>query len=191
MRLYILARREARRSRQEPRTEMKEGMTRTERLRVNGAALPGSNAVDRLLGSEWTYRFVRLGLALLFIYGGAAKLVDPKAFARVISGYNLVPEGMLAAVAIGLPLVETIAGIGLALDKKGSLAAIAGMLSMFVFVLWYGILMDLGVDCGCFGFEELEGRKSLWNAFYRDVLLLAIVVPFLYLSRRYRARKNH
>jgi|WetSurMetagenome_2_1015567.scaffolds.fasta_scaffold34874_2 uncharacterized membrane protein YphA (DoxX/SURF4 family) len=168
--------------------ERKDITARPERLRVNGAASTLSIAVGALLGSEWTYRIIRLGLALLFLYGGLTKLADPKAFARVISDYNLVPEGMLAVVAIGLPLLETVAGLGLVFDRRGSLAAIAGMLGMFLFVLWYGILMDLSIDCGCFGFEELEGQQSLWGAFYRDVLLLGGVVPFLYLSRWYRTR---
>jgi uncharacterized membrane protein YphA (DoxX/SURF4 family) len=167
---------------------MKETVAPSKRLQQNGLLSVLAAGVKGLLGNEWTYRVIRLGLALLFLYGGLTKLADPKAFARVISDYNLVPEGMLAVVAIGLPLLETVAGLGLVFDRRGSLAAIAGMLALFLFVLWYGILMDLSIDCGCFGFEELEGQQSLWGAFYRDVLLLGGVVPFLYLSRWYRTR---
>jgi uncharacterized membrane protein YphA (DoxX/SURF4 family) len=167
---------------------MKETVAPSKRLQQNGLLSVLAAGVKGLLGNEWTYRVIRLGLALLFLYGGLTKLADPKAFARVISDYNLVPEGMLAIVAIGLPLLETVAGLGLVFDRRGSLAAIAGMLALFLFVLWYGILMDLSIDCGCFGFEELEGQQSLWGAFYRDVLLLGGVVPFLYLSRWYRTR---
>ncbi|RXM22016.1 DoxX family membrane protein, partial [Citrobacter sp. AAK_AS5] len=59
------------------------------------------------------YRVVRISLAALFLYGGGIKLLDPKAFARTISAHDLVPEPLLPVVAIGLPLVETIAGLGL------------------------------------------------------------------------------
>lgn len=169
---------------------MKETVAPSNRLKQNGFLSVLTAGVKGLLGNEWTYRVIRIGLALLFLYGGLTKLADPKAFARVISDYNLVPEGMLAVVAIGLPLLETVAGLGLVFDRRGSLGAIAGMLALFLFVLWYGILMDLSIDCGCFGFEELEGQKSLWSAFYRDLFLLGFVVPFLYLSRRYRARSE-
>jgi uncharacterized membrane protein YphA (DoxX/SURF4 family) len=50
----------------------------------------------------WPYRIVRLALAALFIYGGAIKLFDPKAFAATISAYDLVPETFLPFVAVCL-----------------------------------------------------------------------------------------
>jgi uncharacterized membrane protein YphA (DoxX/SURF4 family) len=138
--------------------------------------------------SPWTYRLVRFVLAALFIYGGGVKLLDPKAFAVTISAYNLVPEPLLPVVAIGLPLIEVLAGIGLLFDLRGSLATIFALLAMFVFVLWYGILKNLDVDCGCFGPEELAGQGQLWSAFYRDLVLIGFVVPFLYASRWMRER---
>ena len=136
----------------------------------------------------WSYRIVRISLAALFIYGGVLKLVDPKSFARTISGYGLVPEMLLPAVAIGLPLIETIAGIGLLLDIRGSLALIASLLGMFLLVLGYGISLNLDVDCGCFGADDLARQASLKQAFWRDVVLFGVVVPYLYLSRRLRSR---
>ncbi|MEN6432794.1 MAG: MauE/DoxX family redox-associated membrane protein [Smithella sp.] len=136
----------------------------------------------------WSYRIVRTALAALFIYGGVGKLIDPKAFARIISGYGLVPEMFLPVVAIGLPLIETIAGIGLLLDIRGSLALIASLLGMFLFVLGYGISLNLDVDCGCFGADDLARQASLKQAFWRDVVLCGVVVPYLYLSRWMRSR---
>lgn len=143
---------------------------------------------ESILASPWLYRLLRFGLAILFIYGGMMKLFDPKEFARAISAYDLVPEMLLPFVAIGLPLLETAAGIGLLFDIRGSLTVISGLLSLFVFVLGYGILGDLNVDCGCFGAEELAQQDSLRQAFYRDLVLVGIVVPFLYLSRWIRSR---
>lgn len=141
-----------------------------------------------LMVSPWSYRLVRFALAFLFIFGGGIKLLDPKAFAATISVYNLVPEPLLPVVAIGLPLIEVLAGIGLLFDIRGSLATIFGLLALFVFVLWYGILKNLDVDCGCFGPEELASQGKLWNAFYRDLILVGLVVPFLYASRWMRDR---
>jgi uncharacterized membrane protein YphA (DoxX/SURF4 family) len=140
--------------------------------------------IAKIFALSWLYRIVRFGLAALFIYGGIIKLLDPKGFARVISAYDLVPEPLLPVVAIGLPLIETLAGIGLLFDIRGSLTVISGLLGLFVFILGYGILNDLNVDCGCFGAEELAQRDSLLLAFYRDLVLVGIVVPFLYLYRR-------
>jgi uncharacterized membrane protein YphA (DoxX/SURF4 family) len=136
----------------------------------------------------WSYRIVRIALAALFIYGGVLKLIDPKAFARTISGYGLVPEMFLPVVAIGLPLIETIAGISLLLDIRGSLAVIASLLGIFLLVLGYGISLNLDVDCGCFGADDLAKQTGLKQAFWRDVILGVVVVPYLYLSRRLRSR---
>jgi uncharacterized membrane protein YphA (DoxX/SURF4 family) len=140
----------------------------------------------KMLASPWLYRIVRIGLAVLFIYGGAVKLIDPKAFARVISAYDLVPEMLLPVVAIGLPALETLAGLALLFDIPGSLAGITGLLVLFVMVLGYGIIGDLDVDCGCFGAADLAKRDNLRQAFYRDILLVGVVAPYLYLSRRIR-----
>lgn len=135
----------------------------------------------------WPYRIVRLALAALFIYGGITKLIDPKAFAAIISAYDLVPETFLPIVAIGLPLIETIAGLALAFDRPWGLHLITLLLALFVFVLGYGILGDLNVDCGCFGLEDLDKRAGLREAFYRDLVLIGIVTPYLYLAQWVRA----
>jgi len=145
------------------------------------------NIFRQVLVHPWTYRIVRLALAALFIYGGVIKLFDPKAFAATISAYDLVPEALLPVVAIGLPLIETIAGLALVFDRPWGLHLITGLLALFVFVLGYGILGDLNADCGCFGADDLKKQASLREAFYRDLVLIGIVAPYLYLSRRIQA----
>ena len=123
--------------------------------------------------SSKVQRIIRFSLGVIFIYAGFIKLTDPKAFAKVISLYDLIPESLLAPVAIGLPILEILAGIGLLFAVRGSLSIIFGLLVMFVFVLWYGILKNLDIDCGCFSPQELKSQASLWHAFYRDVAMIA------------------
>jgi len=133
---------------------------------------------------------IRIGLALMFLYGGALKLMDPKAFARVISAYGLVPEMLLPVVAVALPLLETLAGLALLFDRREGLAVISALLLSFVAILGYGIFIDLDVDCGCFSADDLTTRQGLRHALYRDLFLVGVVVPFLYLSRWLRSRKS-
>jgi len=135
----------------------------------------------------WLYRVLRILLGCLFVYSGAVKLYDVKGFARMISQYDLVPDLLLAPVAIVLPVIELMAGIGLVFEVVSALSMISGMLVMFVIVLWYGMLKDLDVDCGCFSTEELRGQQGLMRAFYRDVGMLAVCV-YLYLYRYFRVR---
>jgi len=107
----------------------------------------------------------------------------PSLFAATISTYHIVPEPLLPVVAIGLPLIETTAGLALLFGRIWGLHLITGLLAMFVFVLGYGILTDLNVDCGCFGAEELDKRAGLRAAFYRDLVLIGLVCSLsLYLQ---------
>jgi uncharacterized membrane protein YphA (DoxX/SURF4 family) len=149
-----------------------------------------SRYMHNLLSLIWPYRIVRLALSAVFIYGGVIKLFDPKAFARSISAYDIIPEILLPVFAIGLPLVETAAGIGLLLDIRVALAVISSLVLMFVLVLGYGISQNLDVDCGCFGAEELSRQAGLKSAFWRDISLLGIVIPYLYASRSLRKLKT-
>lgn len=113
--------------------------------------------------------------------------MDPKAFAATLSHYDLIPEMLLPAVAVGLPALEVAAGAALLFSVRGSLEVITSLLVLFVFVLGWGILNDLNVDCGCFGPEEVAGQQSLRQAFIRDLLLVG-AASFLYYTRRTRAR---
>ncbi len=144
--------------------------------------------LHRMLASPRLYLAVRVALALLFVYAGALKLMDPKAFARIISHYGLVPEPLLPVIALGLPALEVMAGIALIFDVRAGLYTIAGMLLLFVGVLGYGVINDLDVDCGCFGPEELAEKKGLAQALYRDLGIVG-AVGFLFWSRSARRRK--
>ena len=72
-------------------------------------------------GLTWLYHFLRLALACIFIYAGVIKLLDPRAFAHAIAQYDLVPEGLLPLVAVGLPALELLAGLGL-IWKSGAVS---------------------------------------------------------------------
>ena len=131
---------------------------------------------------SWFSLLLRMGLGLVFIYAGVVKLLDPKAFARIISQYDLIPSALLPVAAIGLPVLELLAGIGIILAVRGSLTLTFSLLILFVTVLWYGILKNLDVDCGCFSAEDLKSQSGLWQAFYRDLVMIGAAV-FLYLFR--------
>jgi uncharacterized membrane protein YphA (DoxX/SURF4 family) len=143
-----------------------------------------------LLHTPWPYRVARLGLSLVFIWAGTVKLMDPRAFARTISGYGLLPEFLLVPAAIGIPVLELVSGLGLAFDVRGSLKVIGGLLLLFLGVLGFGIIRELDVDCGCFSAEELRSRDSLRIAFYRDLVLMG-VVSYLFCRRWVQARMKN
>ena len=74
--------------------------------------------LQQWLVHPWPYRIVRMALAALFIYAGIVKIIDPKAFAAIISTYDLVPGTLLPVVAIGLPLIAAVS-LGLMMWNPG------------------------------------------------------------------------
>ncbi len=146
--------------------------------------------VRRLLLATWLSRVVRIVIASLFLWSGLTKIFDPRGFAVVIDAFGLIPETWVMAVAVGLPILELIAGIGLLCNVTGSLTLIAGLLAGFMALLAYGILLGLDVDCGCFGPEDPEAIAfhGLRTALYRDLFIMAGIV-YLYGWRYHRSIK--
>ncbi|MFH1595091.1 MAG: MauE/DoxX family redox-associated membrane protein [Pseudomonadota bacterium] len=132
------------------------------------------------------YQLLRVGLGCLFVYAGFIKLLDPKAFAHSLAQFDLLPERLLPLVAVGLPALELLAGLGLVLEVRGSLSTIAVLLGLFLLVLGYAILMELDIDCGCFTVDEINAKNSVKLAFRRD-LLLGGAILFLFWRRRVQA----
>ena len=135
--------------------------------------------------SDWIYRLTKWVLGGIFIYAGGIKLFEPTTFAVLVEAYGIIPENMLMLMAVLLPALEVIAGIGLLFDIRGSLSAIALLLLLFIAVMGYGIWMGLDVDCGCFGPEdpEAEAFHGLRLSLYRDLIMCAGVV-YIYVWRR-------
>jgi len=140
-----------------------------------------------LFGSAWPYRLVRIGLGLVFVWAGALKLLEPRAFARTISEFGIVPDPFLPVVAIGLPALEFLAGLGLVFDIRGSLKFVCGLLVLFLAVLGFGIANNMDIDCGCFSAEEIRAQNSLRIAFIRDLGLMG-TVSYLFFWRWFQTR---
>jgi uncharacterized membrane protein YphA (DoxX/SURF4 family) len=134
------------------------------------------------------YHFLRLALAGIFIYAGGVKLLDPKAFAHAIAQYDLVPDGLLPLVSIGLPALELVAGLALILEIWGSLSIILVLLLIFLAILGYAVWQNLDIDCGCFTADELDAQHSVRIAFWRDLMMIGAT---LFLYRRRRRRVPH
>jgi len=126
---------------------------------------------DRLY--PWAYHVLRVGLGGIFIYAGVVKLFQAQAFAHSLAQFDLLPDALVPMVALGLPALELLAGLGLVLQVRGSLAVISSLLLIFLAVLGYAILLDLDIDCGCFLLEEIGARNSVKAAFWRDLVMVA------------------
>ena len=137
----------------------------------------------------WIYHGLRLALAGVFIYAGFVKLLDPRTFAHAIAQYDLVPEGLLPLVAIALPGLELLAGLGLILEVRGSLTVIGILLLIFLVILGYAVWQNLDIDCGCFTGDELDAQKSVKTALWRDLIMIGVTL-FLYRWRQSRSPQS-
>ena len=147
------------------------------------------NKIRKLLLSPKLDLFVRLVIGSVFIYAGFIKLIDPKAFAKVISQYDIVPDILLPVVAIVLPAAEFLAGLGLVMNIRGSLMVIFNLLIVFIMVLGYGIFNDMNIDCGCFSNEEINAHNSLKQALFR-ALFMIVAACYLYVYKRVKYETN-
>ena len=147
------------------------------------------NKIRKLLLSPKLDLFVRLVIGSVFIYAGFIKLIDPKAFAKVISQYDIVPDILLPAVAIVLPAAEFLAGLGLVMNIRGSLMVIFNLLIVFIMVLGYGIFNDMNIDCGCFSTEDINAHNSLKQALFRDLFMI-LATCYLYVYKRIKYETN-
>ena len=89
-------------------------------------------------------------------------------------------------VAVGLPALELLAGVGLIFEVRGSLTIVAFLLLIFLVILGYAVWHHLDIDCGCFTADELDAQHSVKTAvLWRDLFMIGASL-FLYWRRRSR-----
>ncbi|MBI5843811.1 MAG: DoxX family membrane protein [Deltaproteobacteria bacterium] len=147
----------------------------------NGVAYDGAASTAEENGSPerpgalslFFYRALRIAIGGVFLYAGSGKILELKAFSVSICSYGLLPDSLCIYAAVFFCLVEIAAGAGLMADRRGSLSVITGLLAVFSIVLWFGVLNDLNVDCGCFSASEQAEHHDLRMALYRDLMMMA------------------
>lgn len=117
------------------------------------------------------FHIVRIGIALVFITSGFAKVLDTQAFVALVRQY--VP-GDLAIVAVIIPPVEAILGLGLLLGYQSrEIAGTLAWLTLFFTIVYsYGLVSKGITDCACFGMAK-KLQLPPWAVYVRNVLLLA------------------
>jgi hypothetical protein len=129
---------------------------------------------------------VRFALAAVFIVTGGAKLASPDAFARTVSDFGLVPDGIVLTVAIAIASLEIAAGLLLWFDRRAGLPLVSGLLAVFTLVLAYGLWLGLDIDCGCLPFGTGHGLAA---GLARNLVLLACCA-YLFLAHRTAGRPS-
>jgi uncharacterized membrane protein YphA (DoxX/SURF4 family) len=133
----------------------------------------------------WLRTGARILLGGVFVVAGLLKVPDPAAAVRAVRAYQLLPEGLVAPVAFGLPVIEIAVGLALLAGVFVRTAAIAAAVLLVVFLVGVGSAWARGlqIDCGCFG---KGGAVAAGETAYPAEVLRDLGLLFLALALAWR-----
>ncbi|MFH0928225.1 MAG: MauE/DoxX family redox-associated membrane protein [bacterium] len=126
----------------------------------------------------WAAIILRVALGGLFIFTGSVKIMTPlEEFQAVIQSYQFLPEMLVPAFSVILPITEVAAGVALVfgLFERYAAGVIALMTLSFIIAISAGLARGVSLDnCGCFGpFKFGDGPiEVLW----RDGILIIVAI---------------
>jgi uncharacterized membrane protein YphA (DoxX/SURF4 family) len=122
----------------------------------------------------WLVFVLRVALGLVFLVAGASKIGHADLFASQIAGFELLPQPLIAPLALLLPFVEVLLGaylvIGLFTRYAGAFAA--AQLAIFAAAIASAVVRGISASCGCFG--PADQTRTSWPEVARDVALLFV-----------------
>ena len=115
---------------------------------------------------------LRLALAALLAWSGAAKLADRRGFREALAGFAL-PAGLARAVAPVLPIAELMVAVALVPAASSWWAAVSALflLLAFTLVLVVSLVRGRRPECHCFG--AFSSRPINWRTVARNGILVA------------------
>lgn len=123
-------------------------------------------------------------LAAVFIAAALPKINAVGDFATTIDQYQLLPSYGVTALALSLPWIELVAGLGLLapIVRSTSRWLCAGLLLVFIVVHISALARGLSIHCACFGNASTGLSPS--EALARNACLLALALGIIYLEAR-------
>ncbi len=121
---------------------------------------------------------LRLVLGAIFIVAGASKIGHGAEFAAQIAGFRILPQPVIAPMALALPFLEVLLGgylvLGLFTRTAGWIAVL--LLALFDGAIASAVIRGMTVSCGCFG--PNDKTVTTWAEVARDAIfvLLAVIV---------------
>ena len=131
--------------------------------------------------------FVRIALGAIFLFSCAGKIADPKAFAAIVTNYQLLPPHLVSATAVVFPWIEAVCGLALVFGRleKGAALLICLMMVVFTGLILYNGYRGLNIACGCFSLAANEPSNIAVNTL-RNLVILAAGAWVLLFSRHQR-----
>jgi uncharacterized membrane protein YphA (DoxX/SURF4 family) len=137
------------------------------------------------LRNPWVHRVLGLALGGVFLYAAHDKVLDPRPLVTIIWNYRILPPGPVNLMAIYMPWMELLVGLGLVTGFKRRAAALWGVALLLVFTaaLLVNAVRGIDVACGCFSTSATETNNA-WLLVLRDLPMLAAALWMLLLPPR-------
>ena len=137
----------------------------------------------------------RLVLGYIFIYASMPKIINPLEFSNQIDLYDATPIIINNVIALIIPWIELLIGLGLILNRKikGSIVLSIILLIVFIILLSQAYYRGISLDCGCFGTGEIKSdielSADMLKRIWEDIIFLcmSIYLYFIYVftNRKY------
>jgi putative oxidoreductase len=144
--------------------------------------------------NPWLELACRWLLGILFVAASFHKMIHPAQFAKIIYGYQLVPDIAINLIAIILPFLEFFSGAALILGiyPRSAVLMINVMLLSFIVAISINLLRGHVFDCGCFSIGDANHPAAAGGLLVRDVACFVLgAYVFSYRdARRWRIFKG-
>ena len=150
-------------------------------------------SIKNMSAKQVAFLVIRLLLAVVFIFSGFVKLIDPLGFAYKIEDYliafgsffvSFTPLALPASIA--LSTFEMVLGLCLLFRIHIRYTALFTFLFMCVMtaLTLYTFIANPVSDCGCFGDAVILSNSA---TFYKNVVLLALTILFLIYAKQLKS----
>jgi uncharacterized membrane protein YphA (DoxX/SURF4 family) len=123
---------------------------------------------------------LRIALGLTFVVAGGLKIGHADIFASQIAGFELLPQPLIAPLALLLPFVEVLVGAYLIVGLFTRAAAVAAAILLAVFdgAIALAVVRGLHASCGCFG--PSDQTTTSWGEVARDaaIVIVALIIAW-------------
>jgi putative oxidoreductase len=138
--------------------------------------IPLNDRLNEFLSNSWVELVCRWVIGILFVFASVHKWMYPAQFAKIIYGYQLVPNEIINLLAITLPFLELYGGGALLLGiyPKSAALVINFMVSMFILAVWTNLIRGHSFDCGCFSIGTSDSTSALYLSLIRDLILFVM-----------------
>lgn len=129
------------------------------------------------LHNRWLHRILAVALGGIFLYAAHDKVLDPRPLVTIIWGYRLIPPELTNLIAIYMPWMELLVGLGLitGIGRRAAAGWATILLVFFTTALLINAVRGINVACGCFS-TSAQDVQNAWLLALRDVPMLAAAI---------------